>query len=232
MNKRIYLFDLFDTVLHDVALDFTAGLKLMWERHFREACTLEELTSCGDEFLAAMREVQGENREFRFDEDEIPMYCKKFGIEPFAMDDDEEFAFADAACEVELKPVTKQTLDELQARGCPMYILSNSIFGTRVLEHYLEKHAARSYFTKVWSSADFGMRKPAHEFFDMAVAHILSENKGASKSDIIFVGNSYRYDVHGGCGAGLETVWLNEAGEENADGLKVREVRSLIELCD
>lgn len=228
--KKVYLFDLFDTVLADVKLDFLPGLRVLWENHFADKCTFGEIAEYSAETLKYLREVQSRNDEVCFATDEIELYCKKFGVEPFSIDTEEEWSVLERIGEEKLLPETKELLDKLKACNVPMYILSNSIFRAGALKKGLEKYGVLGYFTEVWSSADFKRRKPATEFFEMAVENILKTNPGVSRDDIVFIGNSYELDATGGAGAGLDTIWLNRAGDPNVDNLPVRIIRSFEEL--
>lgn len=220
--SKIYLFDLFDTVLTDVDLSFNVGLRILWRNHFADSCSFSELAEYSEEVLKYMRELQSHNDELCYATDEISMYCKKFSVEPFVLSDDEEWEFMLAIEKEVFLPETKEVLEQLKAAGTPMYVLSNSIFRANALKRCLDHYGALSYFNEVWSSADFGKRKPAPEFFDMAVANILKDNPWAGKEDIIFVGNSYNHDAHGAAGAGLSAVWLNLKKESNVDDLPIR----------
>lgn len=232
MNKKIYLFDLFDTILTDLSLDFNSGLKILWKNHFEGICSYEEMEDYSKETLAELKRVQKDGTEFCFASREIEMYTKHFGTEFFELGIEEECNIQSAINTEEFKAQTKEVLETLKASGHRMYILSNSIFRTKVLENCLKENGADSYFDKVWSSADFGLRKPRKEFFDMAIGKIIDENPGYTIKDIVFVGNSYLYDAIGGTDAGLETVWLNVKGEENTGNLPVRIIGEIGELLE
>lgn len=65
------------------------------------------------------------------------------------------------------------------------------------------------YFTKVYASADYGVRKPGEKFFGIAIEEILETNPGMEKEDILYVGNDYVTDVQGAKAAGLDVAWYN-----------------------
>lgn len=230
MKKQIYLFDLFDTILSDLKVDFNSGLRILYDNHFSKNCSFEEMARYGEELFDVLRTVQKSGEEFGFAQKEIPLFCEKFGVELFELGKEEECAIQQAVNEERFLPETRKLLEELKKAGNPMYILSNSIFREKALENCLRKYDALSFFKKVWSSADFGLRKPRREFFDMAVDEILKDNPGYEKSQITFVGNSYKYDAKGGVNAGLRTVWLNVKEEENTDNLPVRIIKEIGEL--
>lgn len=233
MRKKIYLFDLFDTVLKDLSdVEFNRGLKILWERHFVGACSFEEMAEYGVEMYNLLKERQSENDEIAFAKDELPMYCKKFGVKPFTLSYEEEAEIAVAIGENCFLEDTRTLLNYLKSINAPMYILSNSIFSAEALRLTLKRYGADDYFIRVWSSADFGKRKPDRSFFDMAVENILKMNPGYLREDIVFTGNDYKYDAHGGCNAGLATIWLNLLQAPNTDNLPVIEISKMSEIKD
>ena len=232
IKKTVIIFDLFGTVLDDVDVDFDRGLKIFWENHFKSACTFEEMQDYGQELFVKMREVQKDNREFSFAKDEVPLYCKKFGVPLFDVSFDEEWAFAEAVNIEEIRPETKAALDSFKAAGIPMYILSNCILRADSIIRLLKKYGADSYFLKVFSSADFEKRKPSVDFFNFAIDYVLKENPSCTKEDIFYIGDSYKYDAVGGTSAGLKTFWLNKSGSENVDNLPVVEVKMITEAAE
>ncbi len=231
-EMKAVIFDLFNTILTDMQLDFRIGLEQMWKKHFSDVCTFEDMEGYEEEMLKKLREYQSQNLEFAFVRDEVPMYIERFKAKPFEMSEDEEFEFANLIAEEKFLPETKKVLDTLKLQGVPMYVLSNSIFSTNVLKRLLRKYGADTYFTEVWSSADFGKRKPDRSFFEMAVSRVLNDHPGLTKSDIAFIGDSYGYDATGGSGAGLETFWINPEHNENEDNLPVHIIDSISGLLE
>ena len=113
--SKIYLFDLFDTILNDLSCDFDAGLKIFWERHFADRCSFEDISAYGVEMYNYLHQVQSTGTEFCFATDEVPMYCKKYGVEPFALSEEEEWQMIYAVGKEEFREDTKSLLDRLEA---------------------------------------------------------------------------------------------------------------------
>ena len=82
----ILIFDLFETLIDDISLDFNRGLKTFWERHYRERCSFEEIKTYGEELFVHMQEQHKKGLEFAFVKDELPYYAEKFGGEVIPMD--------------------------------------------------------------------------------------------------------------------------------------------------
>ena len=64
-------------------------------------------------------------------------------------------------------------------------------------------------FTKVYASADYGVRKPGEKFFGKAIKEILESHPGMEKNNILYVGNDYVTDVQGAKAAGMDVAWYN-----------------------
>lgn len=113
----------------------------------------------------------------------------------------------------------RNTLEDLQKQGIPMYILSNSIFTGKATERLLEDFGILQYFTKVYASADYGVRKPGEKFFGIAIEEILEKHPGMEKNDILYVGNDYVTDVQGANAAGRDVAWYNVKGLPDEKGI-------------
>src|SRR5207249_1202318 len=60
------------------------------------------------------------------------------------------------------------------------------------------------FFQWVITSVDAGVRKPAPQFFQYALARC-----GLAKDDVLFVGNQLNTDIAGAEAFGIPTVWLS-----------------------
>ena len=213
--KKIVMFDLYDTVLKDVFLDFAAGLAWLHETYFAGVCTFDEIKEYSDSFLPRLKAREIDNSELHFINDQLVPMFHKFGV-PVPEDLDElEYTFMNKIEKEALLDEVKETLQELFRREVPMYILSNSIFTGKSNSRMLQAFGILPYFTKVYSSADYGVRKPGKAFFDIAVEQILQNHPECNREDILFVGNSYNADVEGAVGAGLDAVWYNVSGQKD-----------------
>jgi len=112
----------------------------------------------------------------------------------------------------------------LQEKGVHMYVFSNSIFTEKAASKHIGNHGILDYFDKVFSSGDYGVRKPGKEFFQIAIDEILRMHPGATIEDIFFVGNDYEADAVGGTGAELKTIWYNVEHLPNEKGLEIWDV--------
>ena len=219
--KKAVLFDLYDTVLKNESFDFLRGVAYVHEHQLSDACTYDELKVYADTFLPLYHQRHVDHREIHFVRDELPLWFSHFGRALPENVEDLEYAVMSAMQDGEVLDEVRFFLDELQSRGIPMYILSNTIFTARATKRLLSHHGILDYFEEVYASADAGVRKPSPRFFDWAIEDIQRKHPELGKSDMLFVGNDYILDAHGGIAAGLDTVWYNVEGAPNEDDLGV-----------
>lgn len=215
----ILIFDYFETLVHNLSMDFNRGLKPFWETYYRDKCSFEEISEYGLELFRHLLKVHETGREYVFVKEELPMYAEKYGGEIVPMTVEEEAEFLMRCNEMVPMQQMPETLDKLEKLGVPMYVLSNSGFSADALSIALEKLGLRKYFRKVWSSADYGRIKPDRGFFEMAITYALDENPGEKREDIFFVGDIYETDVVGAHNAGIQSIWFNHKNEADEAGL-------------
>ena len=207
--KKAILFDLYDTILKDISFDFKAGIKWLYDTYFTQSCTWEELKEYEESFWPLFAKRKEDNSEVCLIRDEIAKLFEKFDV---ALPEDLEELDYDIMNQIQKETLLDEvceTLEKLQKQGIPMYILSNSIFTGKATEKLLEDFGILQYFTRVYASADYGVRKPGERLFGIAIKEILENHPGMEKNDILYVGNDYVTDVQGAKAAGLDVVWYN-----------------------
>lgn len=219
--KKAVLFDLYDTVLKNEYFDFSLGVRYVHEHYLADACTYDELKVYADTFLPLYHQRHVDHREIHFVRDELPLWFSHFGRALPENVEDLEYAVMSAMQDGGVLDEVRFVLDELRSRGIPMYILSNTIFTARATKRLLSHHGILDYFEEVYASADAGVRKPSPRFFDWAIEDIQRKHPDFEKAGMLFVGNDYILDAHGGIAAGLDTVWYNVEGAPNEDDLGV-----------
>ena len=217
----ILIFDYFETIIHNKSMDFNRGLKVMWEKYYRDKCSFEEIAIYGEELFMHMLDMHKQGLEYAFVKDELPEYAKRYGGYTIEMSVQEEADFLMICNEMENMCYIPEALAEFDKMGIPMYVLSNSGFTANALSIALEKLGIRKYFKHIWSNADYGKIKPGRDFFEMAIECALSENPEEKRENIVFVGDTYNSDVKGANNAGIDVIWINHKDEENADNLPV-----------
>jgi putative hydrolase of the HAD superfamily len=77
---------------------------------------------------------------------------------------------------------------------------------------WLERAGLGRLFQWVITSVDAGVRKPAPEFFQYALARC-----GLGKDEVLFVGNQLNTDIAGAEAFGIQTVWLSGPAYRSQD---------------
>ena len=231
--KKVILFDLYDTILKDISFEFKEGLNWLYQEYFTEACTWEEFKEYEETFWPLFAKRKEDNSEVCLIWDEVVKLFEKFKV--ILPDDLEELDYTimnQMQQDILLEEV-RDTLKKLQEQGIRMYILSNSIFTGVSTRRLLDDFGILQYFDKVYSSADYGVRKPGEKFFNIAIEEILSDNPGTCKEDILYVGNDYLTDVQGAMAAGLDVVWYNVkhlSDEKNTGVCEIDEFQMLLRI--
>lgn len=229
--QKIILFDLYDTILKDKSFEFDRGLKYL-HTLFKQRCTFEELKEYSETFIPFYEERKTTNNEISFIRDEFPMYCKKFDVKLQVETEILDYQIMNEMQEEYLEDATRITIENLYAQKIKMYILSNSIFLSSSHKHLLNDFGIGKYFINLFSSADFGKRKPDKSFFEYAISTILQENPQYCKKDIVYMGNDYQTDVIGSQNVGLKTIWYNENELINAKNLDVCIISKFSDVLD
>lgn len=232
-KEKLVVFDLYDTLLEGQSFDFNRGVAYLHETYFKEKCSLEEIVAFSKTFLPLYAARKVDNRELCFITDELPLYFKEYGVPLPADLEAVEYEFMSHIKEDILLDGVKETLEALQQQNIPMYVLSNSIFTGKTASKHISSYGIIHYFKKVFSSGDYGVRKPGKAFFQLAIDEILAENPGATTDDIFFVGNDYEADAVGGTNAGLHTIWYNVnhlPNEKHLDVWDVDDFRKILEI--
>ena len=228
----ILIFDYFETLLNSRNMDFNRGLKVFWETYYRDKCTFEEMKAYGEELFEVFLSRHKDGYEYPFVREELPLYAEKFGGDVVPLSVEEEADFLMRCNDFELEKGTEEFLAECSKKSIPMYVLSNSGFRGDALMLILDRFGIGKYFSKLWSSAEFGRIKPCREFFELAISTALSENPNEKREDIIFVGDMYDTDVIGAHDAGIKSAWLNKSGAEDPGRLAAYNITTVSGLSD
>ena len=231
----ILIFDYFETLLNTNSMDFNRGLYVFWENYYKEKCRFEEIKKLGEDLFQVLLEKHKTGEEYPFVEEELPIYAVKFGGDKVTMSVEEEADFLMRCNEFKLDPAIGRFLKKCSQMNIPMYVLSNSGFRAVALMEVLNRFGIGKYFRNLWSSADFGKRKPDRDFFELAIKTTLQENPDEVRENIVFIGDTYETDVAGAHGAGIKAAWLNWKNESDENGWATYDLASakgLFELID
>ena len=226
----ILIFDLFQTLLEDIRIDFNLGLRPFWEAHYKDKCSFDEIKTYGEELFVHMLNLHKMGLEFPFVKDELPMYAGKFGGEVITMSIEEEAEFLSRCNEERVYDGLAEMLNLLAKEEIPMFVLSNSGFRSEALRIMLDFHGIGKYFERIWSSADFGKVKPSHDLFDMVIGEILNRYPNRTQEEMLFIGDTYETDIVGAHNAGLKTVWINRKNAPDVNGFATYQIKDITEL--
>ena len=226
----ILIFDLFQTLVEDNRIDFNLGLRPLWEEHYKDRCSFDEIKDYGEELFVHMQDLHRQGREFSFVKDELPMYAARFGGDVVSMSIEEEAVFLCRCNEERVYDGLKEMLEFYEQEQIPMFVLSNSGFRAGALQLMLDSHGIGKYFKKVWSSADFGKVKPSADFFEMAIKEVLDQYPDCSREEILFVGDTYATDIIGAYNAGIKTVWINRKQAPDDNGFATYQIKDITDL--
>ena len=229
-KKMILIFDLFQTLVEDIHMDFNLGLRPFWESHYKEKCTFDEIKAFGEELFVHMLTLHKQGLEFPFVKDELPMYAEKYGGDVIKMSLEEEAEFLSRCNEERVFDGLFEMLDLFTKEKIPMFVLSNSGFRAGALRIMLDSYGIGKYFERIWSSADFGRVKPSAELFDMVIGEILNLYPNGNKDDMLFIGDTYETDIVGAHNVGLKTVWINRNNASDVNGIVTYQIKDITEL--
>jgi putative hydrolase of the HAD superfamily len=210
MKTKALLFDLGDTLIHYVGMDFLRGTKnVMTYVKDHKGVTPESVQERADALVKEISDLK-EVHHFENDVFTFQKYVyESFGLEVDMTKEEQEYLFYETA--FDRKPVDKMVsfLEYLKGKGIRMAILSNNTFSEKALRRELEEYGLLDYFEFVMSTAEYGIRKPDPRIFNVALKKLDLE-----KDEVCYVGNSFHYDVIGAQNAGLFPLWFNHQKKE------------------
>ncbi|MDE6105020.1 MAG: HAD family hydrolase [Clostridia bacterium] len=104
-------------------------------------------------------------------------------------------------------------LKKLQKRGARLFILTNAQACFTVDE--LKRLKFLKYFEGVEISSDFGMKKPAPEFFNY-----LAQKYSLDVENTVYTGNDFKADIFGAKSAGFKTAYIKSNLSPESDCLE------------
>jgi putative hydrolase of the HAD superfamily len=113
----------------------------------------------------------------------------------------------------------QKALEELKSRGFLLGVLSDFPVGNKLNYFRVEGH-----WDVTMSSEDTGYLKP-----HTAPFYTLAEKLGCRPEEVLYVGNSYEYDVKGASAAGMKTVYVQWQGKNVPEAdLTIRNFKSFV----
>ena len=136
--------------------------------------------------------------------------------------------FLETVKDVPLMTGARDALSWCAQRRLAMGIVSNTVLPGWLFREDLGRLGIAECFSVMVFSSEYGRPKPHKGIF----AHAL-EGIGVAASDAVFVGDNYKADVQGACGAGLAAIWVKSGDDERSGAFEADAViRGLEELPD
>lgn len=130
--------------------------------------------------------------------------------------------FSFVPTKTKLMPYAKEILEYL-APKYNLYILSNGF--AELQAQKMKSSGIDGYFKKIILSEDIGVMKPYPEIFHFALSATQSELK-----ESIMIGDSWKADIEGAKGIGMDQVFYNVEGKKNFPFYPTYKVELLIDI--
>lgn len=230
VKAKVIVFDLFDTLIHDIKFDFISGLVYLHENILSKDTDKKEFLDYADTYWREIYDKRSlDNREIAF-EDELLDFKNKYGFKEDGDIEEIQYNCALKMNVTELFGDTISTLDELRDLGIPAYILSNTIFKKNVMRNFINQYDLEKYFVNTFFSADHEVRKPHSDFFKLVFDEIRKSDISIKFHEIYFVGDNFEADVLGAKNFGFTPVFLNRKESNGINDENCIQIKSLKEL--
>lgn len=208
-KAKVIVFDLFETLVHDITFDFTSGLLYLYEYILLDGIDKEEFLDYTNTYWKNLYDLRSVvHSELPFEE-ELLDFQQKYGFKVNWSIEEIQYHCALAMNSTELFNDTISTLEKLNSLGIPIYLLSNCIFKKNVMLRFLRQYDLDKYFVNTYFSADYKVKKPHKDFFQVVSNDISINNYTIQKEEVFFVGDSYTADVLGAKNFGFTPVFIN-----------------------
>lgn len=231
-KARVIVFDLFETLLHDIDFDINLGLSYLHQNILLQGIDKVEFLDYAATYWKELYDKRIEdNSELAF-EDELLDFKNKYG---FKVDYPLEEILYNCALEInatELFNDTITTLEQLKSLGIPVYLLSNSIFKKNVMKRFINQYDLEKYFVNIHFSADYKIRKPHKDLFKIIFDDIKKYDTSIEARQVFFIGDNYEADVLGAESFGFTPVFINRKHDTDINNKNFIEIKSLNDLLE
>lgn len=229
---RVIVFDLFETLLHDIKFDFDQGLRYLHENILSKDTDKVEFLEYAATYWKELYDKRNEdNSELAF-EDELLDFKNKYG---FKVNHPLEEIIFNCALEINTTEVfndTISTLEQLKLLGIPVYLLSNSIFKKNVMKKFINQYDLEKYFVNVHFSAHYKIRKPHKDLFKIVFDDIKEYDASIEMEQVYFIGDNFEADILGAENFGFTPVFINRKQDADINNKNFIEIKSLSELLE
>jgi putative hydrolase of the HAD superfamily len=231
-KARAVVFDLFETLLHDIKFDFASGLLYIHENILSKDTDKVEFLNYANTYWKVLYDKRSQdNSELAFEE-ELLDFKSKYGFKVEHPLEEILFNCAIKMNVTELFNDTISTLEQLKLLGIPVYLLSNTIFKKNEMKKFLNQYDLEKYFVNMHFSADYKLRKPHKDLFQIVFDEIKKNDDSMEKEQIYFVGDNFQADALGAESFGFTPVFINRKQDTSINVKKIIEINSLNELLE
>ncbi len=232
VKVKVIVFDLFDTLLHDVKFDFDSGLSYLHENILSKDTDRVEFLDYAATYWKDLYDKRSEgNLELAF-EDELFDFKNKYG---FKVNYPLEEIILNCAFKMNTTKLfndTISTLEQLKLLGIPVYLLSNSIFKKNVMKKFINQYDLEKYFVNIHFSADYNIRKPHKDLFKIVFQDIKKHDTSIQINQVYFIGDNFEADVLGAENFGFTPIFINRKNDTDINTKNFIEIKSLNELLE
>jgi HAD superfamily hydrolase (TIGR01549 family) len=231
-KARVIVFDLFETLLHDIDFNINLGLSYLHENILSQNTDKIEFLDYAATYWKELYDKRCEdNSELAFEE-ELLDFQNKYGFKVNYPLEEILYNFALEINATELFDDTISTLEQLKSLGIPVYLLSNSIFKKNVMKKFINQYDLEKYFINIYFSADYKIRKPHKDLFKIVFDDIKKYNNSIEMRQVYFIGDNFKADVLGAESFGFTPVFINRKHDININNKNFIEIKSLNELLE
>lgn len=231
-KARAIVFDLFETLIHDIKFDFDLGLSYIHESILSKDTDKDEFLNYAATYWKELYDKRSEdNSELAFEE-ELLDFKNKYGFKVSYSLEEILFNCALTINTTELFNDTISTLEQLKLLGIPIYLLSNSIFKKNVMKKFINQYDLEKFFINTHFSADYKIRKPHKDLFKVVFDDIKKYDTSIEIEQVYFIGDNFEADVLGAKNFGFTPVFLNRKYDTDINNNNFIEIKSLNELLD
>lgn len=211
-NPELILYDVGDTLLETTGYEPLAGIRrLLSLAHTRDGRALPEAEAVLKLSLELndVFETRCEGTALEYSQQAFQrLLYGHFGIRFDRSPEEIELEYWKEALSFAPEPGVAHALEAVRRAGYRQAVISNTAVSEKTIRHELARHGLEEYFEFLVATADYGLRKPHHRVFTLALGLA-----GVTADRAWYVGNTLRYDVRGAAGAGLTPVWYNRVGQ-------------------
>lgn len=231
-KDKVIVFDLFDTLLHDIYFDINLGLTYLHENVLSQDTDKVEFLNYADTYWKALYDKRiADNSEIAFEEELIDLK-NKYGFKVNYSIEEILYNCALKMNATELFNDTVSTLEKLKLLGIPVYLLSNSIFTKNVMKRFISRYDIEKYFVNIYFSADYKIRKPHKDLFKVVFDDIKKHDDSIKVGQVFFIGDNFEADVLGAENFGFTPVFINRKHDNDINSKSFIEIKSLNELLE